>query len=48
MEISATPFDPLEAAPELARRLGGILAALAAVVAARFLRRPSLAGLIIP
>jgi len=32
----------------LARRLGLILAALAGLVAARFLRRPELAGLIVP
>ena len=33
---------------ELARRVGLILAALAALVAARFLRRPTLSGLIVP
>ncbi|MBC7636036.1 MAG: hypothetical protein H7251_10585 [Acetobacteraceae bacterium] len=39
-------FPPLSiAAPELVRRLGQILAELAAVVAARFLRRPHLMGL---
>ena len=32
------------AAPELVRRLGQILAGLAALIAARFLRRPHLAG----
>jgi len=39
---------PQDAVPELARRVGLILAALAALVAARFLRRPGLAGLIVP
>ncbi len=43
-----TPSLPPSDAPALARRLGVILLALAGVVAARFLRRPGLAGLIVP
>ena len=42
--LALTPADP----QDLARRVGLILAALAALVAARFLRRPGHAGLIVP
>ena len=47
---SAPSLPALEAADpqDLARRVGLILAALAALVAARFLRRPTLSGLIVP
>ena len=48
MNSSANAIDVEVDVPELAQRLGMILAALAALVAARFLRRPGLAGLIIP
>ena len=45
----STPPLPAQAdVPDLARRMGLILAALAALVAARFLRRPGLAALIVP
>ena len=45
--MNTSPVLPPQsiAAPELVRRLGQILAGLAAVVAARFLRRPHLMGL---
>ena len=46
--MSLSPSLPPATAPDLARRLGLILAALAGLVAARFLRRPELAGLIVP
>ena len=48
--LNMTLYAPLPptTTPELARRLGVILAALAGLVAARFLRRPELAGLIVP
>jgi hypothetical protein len=48
--VNATPIPaPVQAyAPDLARRVGIILAALAALVARRFLRQPHLAALIIP
>ncbi len=45
MHISLLLPTQSNAAPELVRRLGQILAGLAALVAARFLRRPHLAGL---
>ena len=48
MTLSPTPLADAAAAPELARRLGVILVALAAVIARRFLRMPAYAGLIIP
>jgi hypothetical protein len=48
--VSATPTPaPIQAfAPDLARRVGFILATLAALIARRFLRQPRLAALIIP
>ncbi len=46
---TSSPSPPLAAAtPELARRLGGILAGLAALIAARFLRMPHLMALTVP
>ena len=48
MQPSSIPAGPLVAAPEMARRLGLILAGLAAVVARRFLREPTFFALIIP
>lgn len=48
MQPVTSSLAPQDAVPELARRVGLILAALAALVAARFLRRPGLAGLIVP
>ena len=48
MNINAPPINPLADVPELLRRLGAIMAGLAAVVARRFLRNPRLVGLIVP
>lgn len=48
MSFSSTPLRATDAMPELVRRVALILAALAGLVAARFLRRPHLAGLIVP
>ena len=46
---TSTPSPSLAVAtPELARRLGGILAGLAALIAARFLRKPHLMVLTVP
>src|ERR1035437_1142043 len=47
--VQAAPPIPVQAfAPDLARRVGLILAALVALIARRFLREPRLALLIIP
>ena len=48
MEIAPTPLNLPIVAPELARRLGMILAGLVAVIARRFLREPRLLALILP
>ena len=45
MNASSSPFSLPDTAPELARRLGVILAGLAGLVARRFLRMPHLVGL---
>ena len=47
MYFTPSPLNPTDAMPELARRVGLILADLAGLVAARFLRRPHVAGLIV-
>ena len=46
--MAVAPFTPTDAAPETVRRFGVILGALATLIAARFLRRPDLLGLIVP
>lgn len=48
MELAPTPLNLPVVAPELARRLGMILAGLVAVIARRFLREPRLLALILP
>ena len=48
MTVVSSPLGLPAAAPELARRLGGIVAAVAALVARRFLREPKLVALILP
>ena len=48
VSFSSTPLRATDSMPELVRRVALILAALAGLVAARFLRRPHLAGLIVP
>lgn len=45
---ATAPFTPTDAAPETVRRFARILGALAALIAARFLRRPDLLALIVP
>ena len=47
--LPLTPLSELQdCAPELARRLGGILLALAGLVARQFLKNPRLVLLIVP
>ena len=46
--MTETPPPPPSAASELARRFGLIMAGLAALVAARFLRMPAYAAMIVP
>ncbi|MBC7636780.1 MAG: hypothetical protein H7251_14380 [Acetobacteraceae bacterium] len=48
MTFSTSPLTPVHCAHDLARRLGGILLGLAAVVARRFLKQPRLVALIVP
>jgi hypothetical protein len=50
MTLTETPLTPLlrALAPDVARRVGMIVAGLLAVVARRFLREPKLIGLSVP
>ena len=48
MTLSPAPPSVMEAVPELARRLGLIVAGLAEVVARRFLRDPKFMWVIVP
>ena len=48
MTLTPAPLSLPDTAPEMARRFGEILAALAALVARRFLRDPQFASVIVP